>query len=437
MSHPDKTVFARRRTELLQRMGAGVLVIPSAPTFIRNNDVEHEYRQDSDFYYLTGFDEPESVLVLTSQHEAHSYVLFVRPRDPERETWDGPRAGVQGAIDDYGAAAAFAIDAIQTQLPNYVLNVPRLHYRLGVNEKFDATLIEMLAALRRRARRGDHAPYEIVDPEPTLHEMRLRKSESELATMKEAASITAEAHLAAMRVATPGAAEYQVEAALLEAYHRRGAVRPAYGSIVGSGPNATILHYRANRRTMQQGDLLLIDAGAEYQYYACDVTRTLPVGGRYSDEQRVIYETVLDAQKAAIAAAQVGSTLDDVHHAAVEVIVDGLRSVGLLHGSREEILRDKTYQRFYMHRTSHWLGMDVHDVGSYYVDRAPRPLDPGFVLTVEPGIYIAPNAEVDPKWRGIGVRIEDDVVVTKHGPEVLTASIPKEIDDVQAWMGRS
>ena len=425
--------FAARRKQLLEAMGDGVAVFPSAPLAIRNHDVEHPYRQNSDFYYLSGFDEPESVLVLSNQHEEHRAVLFVRPRMPEREIWDGPRAGVEGAVERFGVDAAFPIAEIADRLPDYLGNVERVLYRLADNEYFDRTLFECLRHLRRGGRRGVSAPETVIDPSAHLHEMRLRKSEREIELMRRAAAITTEAHLSAMRLASHGVHEYELDAELLHVFRKHGSERPAYESIVGSGPNATILHYRAGSRTMNDGELVLIDAGCEYEYYASDVTRTFPVNGRFSPEQRALYGVVLAAQKSAVEAVRPGVTLEEIHRGAVRSMTEGLVEIGLLHGAIDTLIEEKKYEPFYMHRTSHWLGMDVHDVGRYYVGGEHRALEPGFVLTVEPGLYVAEDAEgIDERWRGIGIRIEDDVVVTATGHEVLTAAVPKEVADLEA-----
>lgn len=424
--------FAERRRELLSAMGDGVAIFFAAPATIRNRDVEHSYRQDSDFFYLTGFDEPESVLILTNQHDEHQVVLFVRPRQRDREIWDGPRAGVDGAVESYGADVAFPIDELEKRLPDYIGNVTRLHYRIAQDDASDRQVFDCIALLRRGARRGVTAPEVIVDTSVHLHEMRMRKSEAEIAIMRRAAAITREAHVRAMAMAAPGIREYEVDAELLHVFRKHGSERPAYDSIVGSGPNATILHYRAGNRVMEDGELLLIDAGCELDYYASDVTRTLPVNGRFTSEQRAIYELVLASQKEAIAAVKPGVTLDDIHQGAIRTITEGLVSLGLLEGETNALIEEKKYEPFYMHRTSHWLGMDVHDVGRYYEHGKHRPLESGFVLTIEPGIYIAPDKEnVGPAWRGIGIRIEDDVVVTESGCDVLTAEIPKEVRDVE------
>ncbi len=429
-------MYAERRKALLEKTGPGVIVIPAAPTFIRNNDVEHEYRQSSDFFYLTGFDEPDSVLVLSSRDGQFTSTLFLRERDPERETWDGPRLGVDRAVAALEVDAAFSIRALDEKLPDLLENHRRVHYRIGLDTRFDERFLRALDAVRPRARRGIECPSEIVDPSVALHEMRLRKSERDLESMRRACAITREAHLAAMLAAQPGRYEYEVEAEILRTFRAHGSERPAYGSIVGSGPNATILHYRKNDRRLAEGDLLLIDAGAEYGYYASDVTRTFPVSGRFSEPQREVYEVVLQSQLAAIEAVRPGVTLDAVHEAALSVLVDGLLTLALVQGEKQAILERGDYRAFYMHRTSHWLGMDVHDVGSYFQNGKPRLFEPGFVLTVEPGLYISPQAEVPERYRGIGIRIEDDILVTETGSETLTRDIPKSVADIEAHLAR-
>jgi Xaa-Pro aminopeptidase len=427
----QSTEFAARRARYLKDMGAGVAILPAAPVSIRNNDVEHDYRQDSDFYYLTGFDEPGSVLLLSTEHAEHRTVVFVRKRDKERETWDGPRAGVEGAKELLGADAAFPIEELEQRLPDYLGDVRRLHYRLAQNPEFDAIVFRALEAVRRKARTGVIAPSEIVDLSRDLHELRLHKSSAELETMAKAAAISREAHARAMQVAKPGCYEYEVEAEILRVFRAHGAERPAYGSIVGSGPNATILHHRRNDRLMRDGDLLLIDAGAEYGYYASDVTRTFPVNGRFSDAQRAIYDLVLDAQLAAIERVRPGAAYMEVHDEAVRVLAAGLIRLGLVEGSFDQVMAEGRYKPYYMHRTSHWLGMDVHDVGAYFTEKRPRELEEGMVLTVEPGLYIAADAPVDERWRGIGVRIEDDIAVTRTGYLNLTAEIPKQAVELE------
>jgi Xaa-Pro aminopeptidase len=428
-------IFARRRAAFYDAMAAAspsaVAVLPAAPVFVRNNDVDHEYRQDSDFFYLTGFDEPESTLVLDARQRKATF--FVRPRDREREVWDGPRAGVDGVKLQFGADDAFVVGELEEKLPNLIQNHQRIYCRLGVARRFDDRLFAAMDRVRARQRTGAWVPTEIVDPGTILHEMRLRKSPVEVETMRSASRITREAHELAMARARPGMREYEVEALLLDTFRRHGSERPAYGSIVGSGPNACVLHYRRNDRTMDPGELLLIDAGCEYGYYASDVTRTFPVGRDFSRQQQAIYELVLQAQLEGIAATKPGATLDEIHKLCIAVITSGLVQLGLLHGEVEKLIESDSYKRFFMHRTSHWLGMDVHDVGAYFEAGTPRKLEPGMVLTVEPGIYIAPDDDTVPAdWRGIGVRIEDDVVVTESGREVLTEGIPKSVAELRA-----
>jgi Xaa-Pro aminopeptidase len=429
---------ARRRAAFIEQMAAAcpssVAILPSAPVFPRNGDVEHDYRQDSDFFYLTGMDEPQSVLVLDGV--TRKVTLFVRPRDREREVWDGPRVGMEGAKELHGADAAFAVSELDEKLPGLLQNRARLYYALGVSRSMDDRVLAAIDRVRARHRAGVAAPSEIVTPGSLLHEMRLRKSASEIETMRGALRITAEGHLLAMERSRPGMHEYEVEGLLLETFRRHGSERPAYGSIVGSGPNACVLHYRKNDRAIAPGDLLLIDAGCELGYYASDVTRTFPVGRDFSREQQAIYELVLEAQTEGIASVRAGNTIEAIHKQSIRIITRGLVTLGLLTGDVDTLIESDGYKRFFMHRTSHWLGMDVHDVGTYFVGGAPRKLEPGMVLTVEPGVYIAPDdATVAPAWRGIGVRIEDDVLVTESGPEVLSAAIPKTLTEVRKACG--
>jgi Xaa-Pro aminopeptidase len=422
--------LVRRRQRVLEAIAPGVLLVPAAPLAIRNNDVEHEYRQDSDFFYLTGFDEPESVLVLSSLRQ-EPFVLFVRPRDPEREVWDGSRAGVEGAVSRYGADEAHPFAELSSKLAPLLENAPRLFYRLGLQRGLDEVVLAAIEHVRARAKHGVSWPTEISEPSTVLHEMRLIKSEDEIARMRRAATITAEAHLQAMACTQPGMYEYELEALLRSVFLKHGSRRTAYEPIVGSGPNATVLHYRRNDRPMRDGELILIDAGCEYEYYAADVTRTFPVSGRFSLPQRRIYDIVLEAQLASIDAVRPGATLEDVHRASVAVIARGLVELGLLEGPVDKVIEQQSYKPYFMHRTSHWLGMDVHDVGTYYLSGKPRPLEASMVLTVEPGIYIAPDAKAPEEFRGIGVRIEDDVLVTSDGREVLSRDVAKQPEDVE------
>lgn len=421
--------YRERRERVLASLGDACLVLPSAPVHLRNNDVEHEYRQDSDFYYLTGFDEPSSVLVLRA--EAPRVVLFVRPRDPERETWDGLRAGVDGA-KALGADEAFPISELAAELPKLLENSSRLYYRLGHDRGFDDRVLAALDVVRGRAKLGKWWPVQIVEPATLVHEMRSIKSEHELGLLRRAMEISAEAHLAAMAKTRPGCYEYEIEALLRSIFRKHGAERPAYEPIVGSGPNATILHHRKNDRRMNDGEVLLIDAGCEYGYYAADITRTFPVSGRFSPAQRELYEVVLEAQRASIAATRPGATLDDVHAASVRVLTDGMVRLGLLAEPASEAIEKQTYKRYYMHRTSHWLGMDVHDVGPYFDRGKARPLCAGQVLTIEPGLYVrADDGDAPAQFRGIGIRIEDDVLVTADGCEVLSEAVPKTVADIE------
>jgi len=428
--------FKERRDRVLAAIHPGVLVIPSAPLAIRNNDVEHEYRQDSDFFYLTGFDEPESVLVLNSQ-SPEPFTLFVRPRDPEREVWDGVRAGIDGAVSEFGADNAFVIGELAQKFPDVIQNTERVFYRLGKNRAFDDTLLSALDRVRARARLGVTCPTSIVDAATVVHEARLKKSQRELDAMQRAIDITRDAHVEAMAKAAPGMYEYEVEAILRGIFRRFGSERPAYAPIVGSGPNATVLHYHKNDRKMQAGDLLLIDAGCEYDYYAADVTRTFPVSGTFTPAQRALYQLVLDAQLASIEVTRAGRTLDDVHAASVEVITRGLVELGIIEGPVETAISELRYKPFYMHKTSHYLGMDVHDVGAYFVAGKPRQLEPSMVITVEPGIYVAHGAQVPEQYRGIGIRIEDDVLVTEGRAVVLSEAIPKRIDEIERVCARA
>jgi Xaa-Pro aminopeptidase len=425
-------MFAKRRERFMQALNGGLAILPSAPVAIRSADVEFNYRQDNDFFYLTGFAEPEAV-ALFGPAEKEPFVLFVRPRDKERETWTGRRAGVEGAMLDYGADKAYAVEELLAIIPRYLEKAERVYYPLGLNERMDARLLELVksaAAMRPRVGSGPNA---LLDPREILHEARLFKSPEELELMRRAIAISAEAHKAAMLNARPGMMEWEIEALVDYNFRRRGAAGPSYPSIIASGPNAATLHYINNDRQMCSGELLLIDAGCEYSFYASDVTRTFPIGGRFSPLQRDLYEVVLAAQLKAIETIKPGVRFDDPHQAALRILVEGMCNLGMLHESPDEAMRSGSYRRYYMHRTSHWLGMDVHDVGLYRVAGESRVLEPGMVLTAEPGIYIAADdQQAPPEFRGIGIRIEDDVLVTPDGHEVMTAAIPKGAADVEA-----
>jgi Xaa-Pro aminopeptidase len=429
--------FQRRRKHLMEMMGEkSVAILPAAPVRMRNRDVEYDYRQDSDFYYLSGFPEPESLLVLVPGRAHGEYILFCRENDMEMETWNGPRAGQEGAVQDYGADDSFPIDDVDDILPGLLEDKERVFYTMGAHPDFDQRLIGWVNRLRKQARAGIHTPGEFVSLDHLLHEMRLYKSSAELKAMRRAAEISCLAHRRAMQACRPGMKEYQVEAELEYIFHREGALGPAYASIVGGGANACILHYVENRATLKNGDLLLIDAGAEYDYYAADISRTFPVNGRFSRAQRSLYELVLEAQQAAIEQVRPGNHWNDPHKAAVQVLTEGLVALGLLQGNVAKLIESEAYREFYMHRTGHWLGMDVHDVGDYKVDDEWRLLEPGMTLTVEPGLYVAGNNNrIDKKWWNIGIRIEDDVLVTRDGHEVLTEDAPKQVADIEALMG--
>jgi Xaa-Pro aminopeptidase len=411
-----------------------IAVLPAALPKTRNNDVHYGYRQDSDFHYLTGFDEPEAVAVLVPGRAGGEFLLFVRERDPERETWDGHRAGPDGATRDFDADDAFPIGDLDDILPGLMENRARVFYTMGMQPEFDQRVLGWVNGLRAQARHGRHPPHEIVALEHFLHDMRLYKSRAELALMQEAADIAARAHVRAMRFCQPGRHEYELMAELLHEFHRAQA-DISYQPIVGGGANGCILHYVENRARLQDGDLVLIDAGCEYQKYASDITRTFPVNGEYSPEQRALYEVVLEANLAAIAKVKPGNHWNEPHDAAVQVLTAGLVRLGLLKGRVPALIKSQAYRQFYMHRTGHWLGMDVHDVGDYKVGEVWRELEPGMVLTIEPGLYIAPGSRGVPKaFQGIGIRIEDDVVVTRDGREVLTDGVPKDPDQIEALM---
>ena len=432
-----KKEFSRRRQRLMEAMGAtSIAIVPTSPVRFRNRDVDYVYRPDSDFHYLCGFDEPEAVAVLIPEREQGEFLLFCRERDAVKEAWDGRRAGLEGACTLYGADDAFPISDMDDILPGLIENRSSIYYAMGFDAGFDQRVIGWVSRVRERARAGVNSPAELVALDRILHDMRLVKSGEELRTMRRAVDISTGAHRRAMAMCRPGMYEYEVEAELLYEMTRRGSRSVAYPSIVAGGENACVLHYSRNREVLKDGDLLLIDAGAEYEYYAADITRTFPVNGRFSPAQRAVYELVLEAQEAAIAQVLPGNTFDDPHRAAVEVIATGLIDLGLLKGRPRPVIKKERYRKFFFHRTGHWLGMDVHDVGDYKIGGEWRVLEPGMVTTVEPGIYIKRGERgVARKWWGIGVRIEDDVLVTKGAPEVLTSAAPKRIDEVEALVG--
>ncbi len=428
----DPSVFTDRRNHFLAALPAGSLALfPAAPTAIRSGDVEYRYRQDNDFYYLTGFPEPEALCLLDTVGEER-FILFVLPRDPDRETWTGRRFGVEGARERFQADAAHTLEHFEGVFTKLLDARERLYFTFGRDERANQRVLEQVRRSQATRERTGAPALGVVSPADVLHEMRLHKRPEELERMRRAAAISAVAHREALLAARSGRNEHEIEAAIDFAFRRLGGMGPAYPSIVASGPNATILHYTENCRDLEDGELLLIDAGAEYDHYCADVTRTYPVGPTFSGAQRQIYEIVLAAQKAAIEKVTPGATFDDVHDAALRVLVEGLRSLAVLSVSFDEAIEKSAYRPFYMHRTSHWLGMDVHDVGKYRLGDKSRVLEPGMVLTVEPGLYFAGNGAGEAaRFQGIGIRIEDDVLVTEHGREILTADIPKEIGELE------
>ena len=434
----ERKEFARRRQQLMRIIGDdAICIVPAAPERLRNNDSHYPYRQDSDFHYLTGFPEPDAVLALIPGRAHAETILFCRERDPEREAWDGPRAGPEGAVSEYGVDDAFPIGDIDDILPGMIEGRSRVYYHFGRDTEFDIKLMAWVNSVRAQVKRGAIAPHEFVALGHILHDLRLYKTRNELRLMRKAAKIAAGAHMRAMQLVRPGMNEHEIEAELLHEFRRNGAV-PSYEPIVGGGKNGCVLHYRANNAVLNDGDLLLIDAGAEYDCYASDITRTFPINGKFSPEQRALYDVVLKAQNASIKEVRAGKPFGAYHDAAVKAIVAGLIKLGLLKGSVEKNIREHIYRPFYMHKTGHWLGLDVHDVGDYRVDGEFRELEPNMVVTVEPGIYIAPDAKhVPAKWRGIGIRIEDDVVVTRGDPEVITAAVPRDADEIEALMAKA
>jgi Xaa-Pro aminopeptidase len=427
--------FKRRRTELMRMMGKNTIaILPSASLLTRNRDAEFPFRQDSDFLYLTGFNEPDAVMVLMPGRKHGEYILFCREKDEEQETWHGRRAGQEDAVEIYAADDSFPIDDIDEILPGLLEGTDSIFNIMGLYPEFDQRLIGWVNHIKAQSRAGVHVPSEFVSLDYVLHDLRLYKSREELKMMRKAGSISARAHQQAMRICKPGLYEFQIAAEFDYEFRKSNAVH-AYSAIVGGGANGCILHYTDNSDLLNDGDLLLIDAGCEVEGYASDITRTFPVNGKYSAAQRDIYEIVLAAQKAAIRKVKPGNHWNDPHHAAVRVITRGLMELKLLKGSQSRLIKDQAYRKFYMHRTGHWLGLDVHDVGDYKVGDQWRLLEPGMVLTIEPGIYIPANSRgVRRKWWNIGIRIEDDVLVTRDGCEVLSAAVPKTVQDIEALM---
>ncbi|HEY8119086.1 MAG TPA: aminopeptidase P N-terminal domain-containing protein [Methylophilaceae bacterium] len=426
--------FRARRHQLMKSMGQGVAVILTAPETIRNRDSHYPYRFDSYFYYLTGFQEPESILLLIAGEKPKS-VLFCRDKDMEREIWDGFRHGPVGALAEFGFDEAYSISQLDELVPKFLASQPQLFYSLGADTVWDTRVTQWVNQLRAQGRNGISAPSEIVDVRALIDEMRLFKSDYELASMRRAAEISAGAHHRAMKVTSPGMMEYEVEAELLHEFYRHGSSSPAYTSIVAGGVNACVLHYVANNSQLKDGDLLLIDAGCELDGYASDITRTFPVNGKFSGAQKDLYELVLAAQAAAINKIRPGSHWNQPHEAALDVLIRGFIDFGMCKGSPESVLESGDYRRFYMHRTGHWLGLDVHDAGEYKDKQgAWRLLQPGMTLTVEPGCYVRPADDVPEHFWNIGIRIEDDALVTANGCDIITKAAPKTVADIQAVM---
>ncbi len=432
----DKKECLRRRKRLMDMIGSdSIAIMPTASVYIRNRDVEFPFRPDSDFYYLTAYPEPEAVAVLIPDRADGEFILFCRESDEEMETWHGRRAGLEGALEVYGADDAFPIEDMDDILPGLIEGHERIFYNMGSDQNFDQRVMAWVKQIRDKVRTGVVAPDEFISLNHFLHDMRLYKSRLEIKLMRQAARISSKAHQRAMQNCKPSMHEYQIEAELIHEFIRNGARAAAYPSIVGSGANGCILHYTENQDEINDGDLLLIDAGAEYQGYASDVTRTFPASGRFSTAQRQAYDLVLAAQLAAIEEVKPGNHWNDPHDAAVRVLTEGMVELGILKGDPEELIKDQDYTKYYMHRTGHWIGMDVHDVGDYKLDGEWRMLEPGMVMTVEPGLYLPAGMRGLPKkWWNIGIRIEDDVLVTKDGYEVLSKDAPKQADEIEELM---
>ena len=429
--------FQDRRDRLAEAMGPNsIAIIETSQEAMRNRDADYKYRTDSSFFYLTGFAEPEAVAVIeTSENgEEYTYSLFCRERNREMEIWNGYRAGVDGAVDDYDADEAYAIDLLDEEIIEKLLNKEKLFYRIGQRAEFDARVAKWIVQANGESRKGTTAPAQLIQLDRIVDEMRLHKDAEEIRLMQIASDISAEAHTQAMKAVRPGMMEYALEAELNYVFGKNGCV-PSYNSIVGGGENGCILHYVENNKELKDGDLVLIDAACEYEFYASDITRTFPVNGKFSTEQKALYQVVLDAQVAAIDAVRVENSYKEPHNVAVRILVQGLLDLGIMQGDLDEIIEKESFRQFYMHGTGHWLGMDVHDVGSYKQDGEWRTYQEGMVVTVEPGLYIAPDDEtVDVKWRGIGIRIEDDIVATKNGPLNLTSKVVKTVEDIEALM---
>lgn len=434
-----KAEFGRRRRKLMKLMGSNsIAILPSASEVTRSRDTDFQFRQNSDFHYLSGYPEPDSVLVLIPGREQGEYIIFCREKDKKMETWHGRRFGQQGTIKNFSCDDAFPIDDIDEILPGLMEGRDRIYYEFGNHTEFDSQIMGWVNSLRAQVKTGAHPPGEIIDLSHVLHDMRLYKSKAEIEAMKQVTELSAKAHMVAMKKCKPGLNEAQIEAELKYQFAMRGARFEAYNSIVAGGENACILHYVENDCELKNGDLLLIDAGGEMQGYAADITRTFPINGHFSKEQKQVYQWVLKANKKAIKAVIPGNAWDEPHTVAVKILTQGLVDLGILEGSVEKLVDEEAYLPFYMHKTGHWIGLDVHDVGDYLIEKEPRILEEGMVLTVEPGLYFAPETKgLDKKWWGIGIRIEDDVVVTKKGQEVLSKAAIKEISAIEKLMAAS
>ena len=428
--------FKKRRKQLMQRIGKGnIALLGSSPTKFRNRDVQYPFRQDSDFYYLTGFSEPDALAVFIPGREQGEYILFCREFDEAKALWEGAHAGLEGATDRYQADDAFPIEDMDEILSGMLENKHKVFYPMGRDSDLDHRLLDWINHIKSQSRSGLVAPGELVSLEHILHEMRLFKSPEEIKLMRRAAEVSAKGHVKAMQACKAGLYEYQIEAELVHHFMQEGLRAVAYPSIVAGGKNACVLHYTDNADKLKNGDLLLIDAGAECDHYAADITRTFPISGRFSEPQKQLYQLVLDAQTAAIEQVKPGTPWHYAHDASVEVLTKGLVNLGLLQGKVKALIKKEKFKQFYMHRIGHWLGMDVHDVGDYKIDQKWRLLEPGMVLTVEPGLYIPVDCKtVDEKWRGIGIRIEDDLLVTEQGHEILTSGVPRTIPEIEALM---
>ncbi|MDY6483499.1 Xaa-Pro aminopeptidase [Acinetobacter faecalis] len=438
MKKLSQTVFQERRDILAGEMGLrSIAIIATSPVAMRNNDADYKFRADSSFFYLTGFAEPEAVAVIETfdtEEEGYCYSLFCRERNREMEIWNGYRAGIDGAIENYEADEAFTIESLDEEIIGKLTDKDKVFYRIGHDVDFDIRVAKWVKKAEQQQRGGFNTPARLIQLNRVVDEMRLHKSADEIELMQIASDISAEAHTRAMKAVKPGMMEYALEAELNYVFGKNGCV-PAYNSIVGGGENACILHYVENDQELKDGDLVLIDAACEYQLYASDITRTFPVNGKFSPEQKALYNIILDSQIAAIDAVRIGNSYKEPHNVAVKILVQGLLDLGIMQGDLEQIIASESYRQFYMHGTGHWLGMDVHDVGSYKMNSHWRNYAEGIVVTIEPGLYIAPDdSTVDEKWRGIGIRIEDDVVVTKNGPLVLTKNVVKTVEEIEALM---